>query len=75
MRAKRWVEYCDNPDCNSSPQVVGPGFESFGYRLGRGSYDNESGGGPIPAVYVCSLPCLVPAVEHAIKRLAEDGPT
>lgn len=69
MRQKKTVEYCDNPDCDSPPVIVEKGYINTGYRFGAGSYDNGAGGGPLPAIYVCSLPCLVPAVNHAIKEL------
>lgn len=69
MKKQTTVEYCDNPICTNPPIILEPEAELFGYRFGPGRYDDGGGGGPLPELYVCSLDCLVPAVEHAIKEL------
>lgn len=67
-KERQTVEVCDNPTCDSDPQVVDE-QEPYaqGYHLGKGSW-HLGGGGPIPKTYACSSGCIAPAVLANIER-------
>lgn len=56
---------CDNPRCSSeyehTKEDPAPGYHLKGYWV-------LAGGGPIPATYACSQPCVGAAVEHIIAE-------
>lgn len=58
---------CDNPDCEQMFIVDDEGI-ALGYYFGKGMWHGGAGGGPLPAIYVHKLDCLVPAVQAAMQR-------
>ncbi|AWN07772.1 hypothetical protein HOT31_gp101 [Microbacterium phage Hendrix] len=69
-RKKMMVVICDNPDCDSEITEQIDRSEDMdpptGFTLGKGSYSQDWGGGPLPALFACSTACIVPAIENAI---------
>lgn len=61
------VERCENPTCSNEAEVV-PGEVTPGVAVGRGVYYDGFVGGPLPAIYACSVECLSPAVQAAIEK-------
>lgn len=67
-KRKATIEICDNPDCESEiqTQLVDGVNAIIGFHLGKGSYAQDWGGGPLPAIFACSTDCIVAAIEHKI---------
>lgn len=62
------VEVCDNPRCDSEPQISTKEDPALGFYLGKGFWADGAGGGPLPATYACSKECIVPAINANIDR-------
>lgn len=67
---KRKVEVmeCDNPTCDSKPQVHTEVEPALGYHFKGGAYHLGWGGGGIPPFFACKPKCIVPAMEHVIEQ-------
>lgn len=68
MASIRTIMYlCDNPQCLSR-QEHSKDEPALGYHISGGAWHLGGGGGPIPATYACSVPCITPAIEARIKE-------
>lgn len=58
---------CDNPECASSLEHS-KDEPANGFYLGKGSYIHDWGGGPLRAIYVCSIECIEPALKAVYQE-------